>query len=224
MAKNLLIVESPAKAKKIQEYLGNDYVVKACYGHIVELAKGGRFGLGVDIEKNFTPHYILMEDKVKVLDELMQEAKQCEQIYLASDPDLEGEAISWSVAQRLADFNKPMKRITFNEIKKSTLLKAIKDAHDIDSKMVEAQKCRRVMDRLIGFQASPYLANSFASAKLSAGRVQSVVTRMIIDKEREIEVFKSEQFWTINANLCKGKENFVMKYANRLSMKVMPIL
>src|SRR5271157_4537572 len=119
--KTLVIVESPAKAEKIQTYLGKDFVVLASKGHITDLAKGGRFGLGVDVEKNFKPHYVLMDDKIDTLDTLIAAAKKCDQIFVASDPDREGEAIAWHLAQRLADVEKPIRRMVFNEIKKAKL-------------------------------------------------------------------------------------------------------
>ncbi len=213
--KTLVIVESPAKAEKIQGYLGKDYVVLASKGHITDLAKGGRFGLGVDIDKDFKPHYVLMEDKIETLDSLLKAAKKVDQIFVASDPDREGEAIAWHLAQRLADTGKPIKRMVFNEIKKDKLLKAVKDVRDIDMNLFHSQEARRILDRLVGFMASPFLMNFFGP-KLSAGRVQSVVTRMVIDREREIEAFVPEEFWTINVSLSKdGKTGFQTKYSGR---------
>jgi DNA topoisomerase-1 len=217
--KTLVIVESPAKAHKIQEYLGKDYVVMASKGHIVDLAKGGRHGLGVDIEKDFRPHYVLMEDKVDTLNELMAAAKKVDQIFVASDPDREGEAIAWHLAQRLGDIGKPIKRMVFNKIKKDALLKAVKEVRDIDMNLFHAQEARRILDRLVGFTASPFLMNFFGKG-LSAGRVQSVVTRMVIDREREIESFVPEEFWTLQVMLSKdGKTGFVTKYSGRPTNK-----
>lgn len=213
--KTLVIVESPAKAGKIQEYLGKDYVVLASKGHITDLAKGGRFGLGVDVEKDFRPHYVLMDDKVDTLDALLTAAKKCDQIFVASDPDREGEAIAWHLAQRLADVGKPIKRVVFNEIKKSKIQKAVQSPRDVDINLFHSQEARRILDRLVGFMASPFLMNFFGP-KLSAGRVQSVVTRMVIDREREIEAFVPETFWTIQVNLSKdGKSGFITKYDGR---------
>lgn len=212
--KTLVIVESPAKASKIQNYLGKDFIVLASKGHITDLAKGGRFGLGVDIDKDFRPHYVLMEDKIETLDALLTAAKKCDQIFVASDPDREGEAIAWHLAQRLADTNKPIKRMVFNEIKKAKLLKAVKEVRDIDMNLFHSQEARRILDRLVGFMASPFLMNFFGP-KLSAGRVQSVVTRMVIDREREIESFVPEEFWTIQVDLTDGKNGFVTKYSGR---------
>jgi len=213
--KTLVIVESPSKATKIQEYLGKNYVVLACKGHIADLAKGGKFGLGVDVANDFKPHYVLMEDKIETLDMLLAAAKKCDQIYLSSDPDREGESIAWHLAQRLADTGKPIKRMVFNEIKKSKLQQAVKNVREIDINLFHAQEARRILDRLVGFMASPFLMNFFGP-KLSAGRVQSVVARMVIDREREIEAFVPETFWTLQVSLSKdGKNGFMTKYTGR---------
>jgi DNA topoisomerase I len=213
--KTLVIVESPAKAHKIQEYLGKDYVVMASKGHITDLAKGGRHGLGVDVDRDFTPRYVLMEDKVSTLNELMAAATKVDRILVASDPDREGEAIAWHLATRLEEMGKPIKRMVFNKIKKDALLKALKEIRDIDMDLFHSQEARRILDRLVGFTASPFLMNFFGP-KLSAGRVQSVVTRMVIDREREIEAFVPEEFWTIQVNLSKdGKTGFATKYSGR---------
>jgi len=213
--KTLIIVESPAKAHTIQGYLGKDYVVLASKGHITELAKGGHFGLGVDVEKDFKPHYVLSADKVSTLDELMAATKKVDQILIASDPDREGEAIAWHLQQRLEDMGKPIKRIVFGEIKKAVVQKAVLNPRDVDINLFHSQEARRILDRLVGFMASPFLMNFFGP-KLSAGRVQSVVTRMVIDREREIEAFIPEEFWTIQVNLTKdGKTGFQTKYSGR---------
>lgn len=215
--KTLVIVESPSKATKIQNYLGKDYVVMASKGHITDLAKGGKHGLGVDIDNGFRPRYVLMDDKLDTLDALIAAAKKVDQIFVASDPDREGEAIAWHLADRLDGVGKPIKRMVFNEIKKDKLLKAVKDVRDIDMNLFHSQEARRILDRLVGFMASPFLMNFFGP-KLSAGRVQSVVTRMVIDREREIEAFVPEDFWTIQVNLSKdGKESFVTKYSGKIT-------
>jgi DNA topoisomerase I len=211
-----VIVESPAKARHIQEYLGNNYIVMASKGHITELAKGGKHGLGVDVENNFKPHYMLMSDKLDVMDALLAAAKKVDNILVASDPDREGEAIAWHLADRLQDTGKPIKRVVFGEIKKSVVVKAIKNPRDIDLDLFHAQEARRILDRLVGFTASPFLMNYFGN-NLSAGRVQSVVTRMIIDREREIENFVPETFWTIQVNLTDGKKAFVTKFNGKLT-------
>jgi DNA topoisomerase-1 len=215
--KTLVIVESPSKASKIQGYLGKDYVVMASKGHITDLAKGGKYGLGVDVDNNFKPRYVLMDDKLDVLDNLLAAAKKVDQIFVASDPDREGEAIAWHLADRLEGVGKPIKRMVFNEIKKDKLLKAVKDVRDINMELFHSQEARRILDRLVGFMASPFLMNFFGP-KLSAGRVQSVVTRMVVDREREIEAFVPEDFWTIQVNLTKdGKDGFLTKYSGRLT-------
>lgn len=215
--KTLVIVESPSKADKIQNYLGKDYIVMASKGHITDLAKGGPHGLGVDVNNNFKPKYVLMEDKIDTLDALLKACQKVDKILVASDPDREGEAIAWHLASRLEDVGKPIKRMVFNEIKKDKLLKAVKDVRDIDMNLFHAQEARRILDRLVGFTASPFLMNFFGP-KLSAGRVQSVVTKMVIDREREIESFVPEEFWTINTSLSKdSKSSFIAKYTGRLT-------
>lgn len=215
--KTLVIVESPSKASKIQSYLGKDYIVMASKGHITDLAKGGKYGLGVDINNNFKPRYVLMEDKLDILDNLISAAKNVDQIFVASDPDREGEAIAWHLADRLEGVGKPIKRMVFNEIKKDKLQKAVKSVRDIDMNLFHAQEARRILDRLVGFMASPFLMNFFGP-HLSAGRVQSVVTRMVVDREREIEAFVPEDFWTIQVSLSKDDtNNFLMKYHGKLT-------
>lgn len=215
--KTLVIVESPAKADSIQKYLGKDFIVMASKGHIADLGKGGSHGLGVDIDNNFKPRYVLMEDKVDVLDRLINASKKVDQIYVASDPDREGEAIAWHLAERLSDVGKPIKRVVFNEIKKDKVQKAILSPREIDLNLFHSQEARRILDRLVGFTASPFLMNFFGP-KLSAGRVQSVVTRMVIDREREIEAFIPEDYWTIQVNLSKdGKDGFITKYPHKLA-------
>lgn len=210
-----MIVESPAKAQNIQGYLGKDYIVLASKGHITDLAKGGRFGLGVDIDKDFKPHYVLQEDKVETLDALLKAAQKCGRILIASDPDREGEAIAWHLQERLKDTGLPIKRVVFGEIKKAVVLKAVQNPRDVDLNLFHSQEARRILDRLVGFMASPFLMNFFGP-KLSAGRVQSVVTRMVIDREREIEAFVPEEFWTIQVSLSKdGKAGFMTKYSGR---------
>ena len=215
--KTLVIVESPAKASSIQKYLGKDYIVKASKGHITDLAKGGRFGLGIDIDKDFKPRYVLMEDKIQTLNELLSAAKNVDQILIASDPDREGEAIAWHLKQRLADTEKPIKRITFQEITKKAVNDSLKKVRDVDVKMFHSQEARRILDRIVGFTVSPFLMNYFGP-KLSAGRVQSVVTKLIIDREEEIENFKPETYWNINVALSNdGKNSFVAKYDTKIT-------
>ncbi len=213
--KTLVIVESPTKATKIQEYLGSDFIVMSSKGHITDLAKGGKFNLGIDLNNDFKTKYVLLEDKVSTLDSLMAAAKKCDLILLAGDPDREGTAICWHLRERLKDLGKPMKRMIFNEIKKDKLLKAVKDAGDIDMNLFQSQEARRVLDRIVGFMASPFLMNNFGP-KLSAGRVQSVLTRLVVDREKEIDVFLPEDYWTLNVELSKDNAtSFTTKYAGR---------
>jgi DNA topoisomerase-1 len=215
--KTLVIVESPTKADKIQAYLGKDYIVMASKGHITDLAKGGKHGLGVDIENNFRPRYVLMEDRLDIMDALIDAAKKVDQIFVASDPDREGEAIAWHLAERLDGVGKPIKRMVFNEIKKDVLKKAVQNVRDIDMNLFHSQEARRILDRLVGFMASPFLMNFFGP-KLSAGRVQSVVTRLVIDREREIEVFVPEDYWTIQTKLTTdNSESFIAKYTGKIT-------
>lgn len=212
----LLIVESPSKASTIQNYLGNDYVVMASKGHIADLISGGNHGIGVDIEKNFKPKYALLPDKIELLDQIMKAAKNSDLILLGTDPDREGEAISWHLYSRLADLEKPMKRVVFTEITKSILLKAIKNARDIDMNLFHAQEARRILDRIVGFMASPFLMNQFGN-KLSAGRVQSVVTRMIIDRENEIQTFVPEIFWNISSDFVYDNKKINLKLNKKIT-------
>jgi DNA topoisomerase-1 len=215
--KTLIIVESGTKAKSIQDILGSDYIVKASVGHITELASGGFHGMGVDVDKDFKPHYVLSDDKVSVLENLMNSSKECDSIIIASDPDREGEAIAWHLSKRLEDMGKPIKRMTYGKITKPALLKSLNELRDVDLNIFHAQEARRILDRLVGFSASPFLMNFFGP-KLSAGRVQSVVTRMIIDRELEIEAFIPEEFYTIQVNLDKnGQDPFTTKYSGRLT-------
>lgn len=215
--KILIVVESPAKADKIQGYLGKDYVVLASKGHIADLGKGGYMGLGIDIENDFRPRYVLMDDKIDILDKILDAAKKCDQILIATDPDREGEAIAWHIRERLDGIDKPIKRIVFHEVKKAALIKAIKNAGDVNMDIFRAQEARRILDRIVGFTASPFLMN-FMGPKLSAGRVQSVVTRMVVDREREIEAFVPETFWTIQVSLSKdGNSGFITKYPYKLT-------
>src|ERR1035437_8835906 len=216
MGLTLIIVESPSKAEHIQEFLGKDYVVMASYGHIADLAKGGRHGMGIDIENNFKPHYVLMPDKIAVLDRIMKVAKMADLILLCSDNDREGESISWHLKERLDGISAPMKRAVFNEITKKAVLKGIAEAGDINMNIVKSQETRRALDRIVGFSASPFLMNC-VSPKLSAGRVQSVVTRLVIDREREIESFVPEEFWTIQVALSTdNKSVFFTKFPGKL--------
>lgn len=215
--KTLIIVESPAKGKSIQNYAGKDYKVVACKGHITDLAKGGIHGLGVDVDNKFKPRYVITDDQFETLEMLMDEANQCDQILVASDPDREGEAIAWHLWSRLEDMRKPIKRIEIHEITKKGVQNALKNQRDINMLLFRSQEARRILDRLVGFMASPFLMNFFGP-NLSAGRVQSVVTRMVVDREREIEAFKPEEYWVIQAALAnKSQHPFVAKYDIRVT-------
>lgn len=209
MAKNLVIVESPAKAKTIKKFLGSSYEVIASNGHIRDLPKSQ---MGIDVENNFEPKYITIRGKGELLSSLRKEVKKADKVYLATDPDREGEAISWHLSKALKLENKKFKRITFNEITKNAVKGSLKNARDIDMNLVDAQQARRVLDRLVGYEISPLL---WAKIKrgLSAGRVQSVALRLICDREDEINRFVPEEYWTLEASvLPKGaKQPFFAK-------------
>jgi DNA topoisomerase I len=196
MAKNLVIVESPSKARTLTKYLGRNYQVKASVGHIVDLPKSK---LGVDVENDFEPEYQIIHGKKKVIDELKKAAKDKERIYLAPDPDREGEAIAWHIAQKLGR-KKNVFRVRFNEITRKAVQEALANPTDIDHNLFDAQTARRVLDRLVGYQISPLLWKKVRRG-LSAGRVQSVAVRIIAEREKEIEAFKPEEYWSIEARL-----------------------
>jgi DNA topoisomerase-1 len=214
--KTLIIVESPTKADKIQKFLDDNYIVLSSKGHITDLIKGGNHGIGIDIDNNFKPKYVLLPDKVSILDKIMNIAKECDQILIASDPDREGEAIAWHLKNRLYDLGKPIKRFTFNEITEKAVTQSLNNLRDIDLNLFHSQEARRILDRIVGFSVSSFLMSIYGP-KLSAGRVQSVVVRMIIDREMEIDSFKPEEFWTIKVNLTKdGNISFVTKYDGKI--------
>ena len=195
--KNLVIVESPAKAKTIGKYLGKDYEVKACMGHLRDLPKSV---IGVDVENDFEPNYRPIKGKEDIIKDLKDSAKAAKVVYLATDPDREGEAISWHLKELLSLDDEKAKRVTFNEITKRVVGESIAAPRDIDQNLVDAQQARRILDRLVGYQLSPLLWKKIRRG-LSAGRVQSVATRMVDDREREIEAFQPEEYWTLDANL-----------------------
>jgi DNA topoisomerase-1 len=196
MAKNLVIVESPAKAKTIEGYLGKDFLVKSSFGHVRDLAKKG---LAIDIENDFLPSYEVSSDKKALVTELKKLVKDAEVVWLATDEDREGEAISWHLYETLGLKKKETKRITFNEITKTAILKAIENPREINQELVNAQQARRVLDRLVGFELSPVLWKKVRPS-LSAGRVQSVAVKLIVEKEKEIDAFKISSFYRVNGN------------------------
>ena len=198
MAKHsLVIVESPAKAKTIGKYLGKDFEVKACMGHLRDLPKST---LGVDLEHDFEPVYQPIRGKEDIIKDLEKSAKTADTVYLATDPDREGEAISWHLKQLLNLPDGKARRVTFNEITKKVVQESIQEPREIDQDLVDAQQARRVLDRIVGYQLSPLIWKKIRRG-LSAGRVQSVATRMVDDREREIESFQPEEYWTLDANL-----------------------
>ena len=196
MAKNLVIVESPAKAKTIEGYLGKDYVVKSSFGHVRDLPKKG---LSIDLENNFLPNYEVSSDKKQLVSELKKLAAKAETVWLATDEDREGEAISWHLFEALNLEKKDTKRITFNEITKTAILKAIENPRKINKELVDAQQARRVLDRIVGFELSPVLWKKVRPS-LSAGRVQSVAVRLIVEREKEIDQHNSKNFFKVVGN------------------------
>ena len=195
MQKNLVIVESPAKAKTIEKFLGDDYKVLSSYGHIRDLKKKE---FSIDVANGYQPTYEIPEDKKKLVKELKSEAKKADMVWLASDEDREGEAISWHLYEVLGLDPKKTKRIVFHEITKSAILRAIENPRDIDVNLVNAQQARRVLDRIVGFELSPVLWRKVKPA-LSAGRVQSVAVRLIVEREREVNAFVSESWYKVTA-------------------------
>ena len=197
MAKNLVIVESPSKSRTIEKYLGKDYRVVSSKGHIRDLATTGKYGLGVDIENDFKPNYVTIPGKSKVISDLKKEVKSHEKIYLATDPDREGEAISWHLKDELGIKEDDYERVLFHEITHDKVIEAFKSPRKIDYDLVHSQEARRILDRIIGFRLSK-LMRSKTGGK-SAGRVQSVALKLVVDREREIEAFVPVEYWTITA-------------------------
>lgn len=218
MAENLVIVESPAKANTIGRFLGKDFKVFASVGHIRDLPKSQ---MGVDIDNNFEPKYITIRGKGEVISKLKKEAKNAKKIYLATDPDREGEAISWHLAYILKIDENEKCRITFNEITKNAVLNSLKSPRQIDMDLVDAQQARRILDRIVGYKISPLLWRKVRKG-LSAGRVQSVATRIICDREEEIENFMPEEYWSITAKLSQQKKRstFEAKFYGDLNGKI----
>jgi len=206
--KKLLIVESPAKAKTIQKYLGSDFIVKASMGHVVDLPEDE---FGVDIERGFKPKYVTIKGKDKVLREIRKVAKEAERVFLATDPDREGEAISWHIANALKRVKKDgIYRVRFHEITKKAIQEAVRNPDKIDENKVYAQQARRILDRIVGYTISPLLSRRFKRA-LSAGRVQSVALRLICDREEEIRNFVPKEYWTIEGVFKKEDGEFPAK-------------
>ncbi len=216
--KNLVIVESPAKAKTIKKYLGAKYEVTASMGHLRDLPKSQ---LGVDLENDFEPKYITIRGKGDLITKLKKDAKNSAKVFLATDPDREGEAISWHLANLLDIDPQDKCRITFKEITKTAVKEAVTKPRAIDGDLVDAQQARRVLDRIVGYQLSPLLWKKVKKG-LSAGRVQSVATKLIVDREREIENFEEEEYWTIDVKLTdeKGKKPFIAKFHGKNSKKM----
>ena len=202
-AKSLVIVESPSKAKTIGKYLGKDYDVKACMGHLRDLPKST---MGVDVEKDFEPEYLPMKGKEEIISTLKKAAKSSDVVYLATDPDREGEAISWHLKTLLDIPEAKARRVTFNEITKGVVSKAINEPRAIDQDLVDAQQARRILDRIVGYQLSPLLWKKVQKG-LSAGRVQSVATRLVVDRENEIRAFNPTEYWTLSVLLHDQKGN-----------------
>ena len=211
MAKALVVVESPAKAKTINKYLGKDYKVVASMGHIRDLPKSK---LGVDVDGGFTPVYDVIPARKKVIKELRDAAKGVDHVYVATDPDREGEAIGWHLAKELGTKKRTVSRLMFNEITRSAVLAALDQSGEIDQRMVDAQQARRVLDRLVGYKLSPLLWDKVRRG-LSAGRVQSVALKLVCDREAEIEAFVPEEYWHITARLGRGCATGVRRQAGQ---------
>lgn len=207
MAKFLVIVESPAKAKTIKKYLGKQYMVEASLGHVRDLPKSK---LGVDLENDFEPHYITIRSRSKILKELKKHAsgRDVKAVYLAPDPDREGEAIAWHLQHELRNGKAPIFRVMFNEITQKAVVQAIENPKEIDQDMVNAQQARRILDRIVGYSLSPLLWSKVRKG-LSAGRVQSVAVRLVVDREREIEAFVSQEYWKIEVDLNTAEQQRV---------------
>ena len=212
---NLVIVESPAKAYTIKSYLGSNYKVMASKGHVRDLPKST---LGIDIEHGFEPHYINIRGKGELIRELKKEAKNADRIYLATDLDREGEAISWHLAAALGLPEDKIKRITFNEITKSAIKESIKSPRKIDIDLVNAQQTRRILDRIVGYKLSPFLWKTVKSG-LSAGRVQSIATKIIVEREDEIRAFVPREYWTVDAVLTSDGRDFTAHYYGEAGSK-----
>jgi len=198
-SKSLVVVESPAKARTISRILGSKYDVKASVGHVRDLPKRD---LGIQIDDDFLPKYVVPKDKARTVKEIRDAAQKAGNVYLATDPDREGEAIAWHLLEAADLGDLPLQRVVFHEITPEAVLEAFEHPRDIDMKLVDAQQARRVLDRLVGYRLSPFLWTKVRRG-LSAGRVQSVAVRLVVEREREIEAFTRQEFWTIDAELEK---------------------
>ena len=216
MGQNLVIVESPAKAKTIGKYLGKNYIVEASMGHVRDLPKST---LGVDIEDNFNPKYITIRGKGDLIAKLKKAAKKADKVYLATDPDREGEAISWHLANILKIPQDKKCRIVFNEITKSAVKSSIKEAREINNNLVDAQQARRIVDRLVGYEISPILWKNVKWG-LSAGRVQSAALKLICDRETEIKAFEPKEYWTVDCIATKDRKKFPIKLSQYKGKKI----
>lgn len=212
MSKYLVIVESPSKSKTIEKYLGNEYKVLSSKGHIRDLTTKGKYGLGVDIENNFKPDYKLITARKKDIEEIKKYVKKAEKVYLATDPDREGEAISWHLYDTLGLTDDKYDRVVFNEITKSAVINAFSNPRKIDKNLVNSQEARRILDRIIGFRLSKLIQSKTDGS--SAGRVQSVALKLIVDKEKEIQQFTPEEYWTITSDFDSFKAELI-KYNNK---------
>ena len=218
MLDKLIIVESPAKANTIKKFLGGRIKVVASMGHVRDLPKSK---LGIDIENNFEPEYINIRGKGELIKSLKKDAKNAKKVYLATDPDREGEAIAWHLAHILDISEDEVCRVTFNEITKETVKKSMKTPRTLDMNLIDAQQARRVLDRIVGYKISPLLWKKVRRG-LSAGRVKSVAVKLIVDRENEIEKFIPEEYWNINANLKDTKSNtqFLAKFYGKDGKKM----
>ena len=212
MSQNLVIVESPSKSKTIEKYLGSDYKVVSSKGHIRDLSTKGKYGLGIDVENDFKPDYITIKGKKSVITELKKDVKDSKFVYLATDPDREGEAISWHLYDCLGLNDNNYKRVVFNEITKNAIIEAFKHSRKIDQNLVNSQETRRMLDRIIGFRLSKLMQAKTSGS--SAGRVQSVALKLIVDREREILAFKPEEYYKISADFEDFKAE-LFKYKNK---------
>ena len=217
MAKSLVIVESPTKVKSISQYLGNDYIVSSSKGHIRDLTTTGKFGLGVDLEDHFKPNYKTINGKKKVIDELKKDVKKVDKVYLATDLDREGEAIAWHLYDVLGLKDSDYGRVVFNEITKNTILEAFKHERKLDMDYVHSQEARRILDRIIGFRLSKVIQSKTDGS--SAGRVQSVALKLIVDREREINAFNPEEYWTITADFKDFKADLFQYNGKKIEIK-----